>query len=66
MKQEKQCKKEVWLIPDLFVLPKIFWVYGMMVLSLNMYGNPKGRESNDIKIPNQTLLFEENKGQFDR
>jgi len=66
MKQVKQRKKEVWLIPDLFVLPKIFWVLGMMVLSLNMYGNPKGRESNDIKIPKQILLFEKNKGQFDR
>jgi hypothetical protein len=37
-----------------------------MVLSLNMYGDPKGRESNDIKIPKQILLFEKNKCQFDR
>ena len=66
MKQAKQCAFQISIPYDFSMMTKIFWILVCLFLSLNLSANSRVGKSNGLKIPKQILLFEKNKGQFDK
>jgi len=66
MKQENPFAFQISIPYGFSMMTKNFWILVCLFLSLNLSANSSVGKSNGLKIPKQILLFEKNKGQFDK